>query len=358
VTIPKKFLDWIPTEKLIWQNVCRWIDSSILQKIKNPEKLDRKMLSENKNAIEFLEENKYLIYWDALSINPHTARCIATNAIDLIKKYTCNMTKNIHICSEKIECSTSCICIARLCQNENAIELIKTYIQQSKRNNKHLLWDCLSENPNAIELLIINFHQIDWESASLNEHIVPLFECLSEENVKLIFSHWLCWDNLSKNKHAIPFLEKHLDTPGLNARKHISIRELCSNENGMNLLKTLTHGFTTNMKYIEWYEFSKNQNAFPVIEHITDNFTKNIDKIKPYSFCQNKNPKLIDILKNNPSLIDWQQLSGNTNAIEMLKHNQDKICWYFLSYNKGIIEDDVVRYKRLLSIVTKYVYNF
>jgi hypothetical protein len=48
------------------------------------------------------------------------------------------------------------------------------------------------------------------------------------------------------------------------------------------------------------------------------------------------NKNAIELLKENPEMINWNILSSNKNAIELLKNNQDKIDYYNLSKNKGI----------------------
>ncbi len=48
------------------------------------------------------------------------------------------------------------------------------------------------------------------------------------------------------------------------------------------------------------------------------------NKIDWYWLSGNSNPKAIELLKENPDNIDWENLSENPAAIELLKDNKDK----------------------------------
>ena len=46
----------------------------------------------------------------------------------------------------------------------------------------------------------------------------------------------------------------------------------------------------------------------------------------------------MELLKANPTKIDWNYLSLNPNAIELLRKNPNKIFWLWLSSNPNIFD--------------------
>jgi hypothetical protein len=52
-------------------------------------------------------------------------------------------------------------------------------------------------------------------------------------------------------------------------------------------------------------------------------------------YILSSNPNAIDILAKNQSKIDWMALSGNINAIQLLNKNKHKIYWNILSMNEN-----------------------
>ena len=146
-----------------------------------------------------------------------------------------------------------------------------------------LVWNSLSRNPKAIELLRENQHKINWKFLSSNPNAIELLK----ENMDKIN-----WKFLSSNPNAIELLKANQDK--------IDWIWLSSNPNAIELLKANQHK-------IDWNRLSENPNA-------------------------------IELLKANQDKIDWNRLSENPNAIELLKANQDKIKWSFLSVNPNAIE--------------------
>ena len=69
-----------------------------------------------------------------------------------------------------------------------------------KENQDKINWQCLSINPNAIELLIKNQNEINWEWLSLNSNAIKLLK----ENINKIDWFWL-----SKNSNAIELLKEN-----------------------------------------------------------------------------------------------------------------------------------------------------
>lgn len=55
--------------------------------------------------------------------------------------------------------------------------------------------------------------------------------------------------------------------------------------------------------------------------------------IKPDMLANNPNPKLLPYLEKNPCMIDWVNLSKNSNAIQILKENTSFIDWKTVCLN-------------------------
>jgi hypothetical protein len=78
---------------------------------------------------------------------------------------------------------------------------------------------------------------------------------------------------------------------------------------------------------------SSNPNA---IELLRENPTK----INWYELSKNPNPEAIELLKKaNLNELNWRILSSNPNAIELLNANQGKIDWKELSKNPSIFDE-------------------
>jgi len=198
-----------------------------------------------------------------------------------------------------------------LSKNPNAIELLK-------KNPKKIDWGGLSENPNpeAIELLKANLDNIDWiawKSLSINPN-PNLIELLKKTNL-----NELDWRILSSNPYAIELLKENQDK--------IDWHYLSANPNAIELLKA-------NQNKIDWKWLSTNPSQYAI-----ELLKENQDKINWKWLSKNPHPSAIKLLKANPDEIDWLYLSLNPEAIELLKANPDKIEWYWLSENPAIFDE-------------------
>ena len=242
-----------------------------------------------------------------------------------------------------------------LSKNPNAIELLK-------KNPKKIDWGGLSENPNpeAIELLKANLDNIDWiawKSLSINPN-PNLIELLKKTNL-----NELDWRILSSNPYAIELLKENQDK--------IDWHYLSANPNAIELLKANQNkidwcGLSTNPYAIEllkenqdkidWHYLSANPNAIELLkanqnkidwkwlstnpsQYAIELLKENQDKINWKWLSKNPHPSAIKLLKANPDEIDWLYLSLNPEAIELLKANPDKIEWYWLSENPAIFDE-------------------
>jgi hypothetical protein len=182
------------------------------------------------------------------------------------------------------------ICWLNLCNNPEAIELLKEY-------RKKIDWPTLSGNQNASELLK---ERIEYENK------------LNETEYKKIKYNKICWGTLSGNPNAIDLLKNNKDK--------IAWDVLSGNPNAIDLLKN-------NKDKIDWEVLSGNPNAIDLLR-------ENIDEID--WGVLSGNPNAIDLLRENMDEIDWEVLSGNPNAIDLLRENMDEIDWEVLSGNPAI----------------------
>lgn len=229
-------------------------------------KIDPYRLSENPNAIPFLETHPKHIIWFYLSGNP--------NAVPLLEKYP-----------HQIEWFT-------LSRNPNAMHLLTA---NQDKINWHML--CCNPNPEAMTLLTntetIDIQYIDWGCLSSNPNALPLLEQYPEKVI---------WEDASHNFAILPFLEKHLD--------QVDFESLCN------------HGDYTTPEVIEflerhvdklcdfcWDQLSCEPNAVPLL-------TQYPDKISWKRLS--RNPGAIPLLEQYPEKISWNDLSANPNAMHML----------------------------------------
>jgi len=317
--IPKRFLDWVETNKLDWYCVCKWVDDSILFDYKD--KLTEEQLYSvcaNENAIFFIEDrieikmqNKLqrkqlsVIDWSLLSSNK--------NAIHILKKYKDQ------------------IFLHRLCLNENAID-----------------WICELTN-NFTE----NMHKIDWTNFCKNKNAIPIIERLIKQNPKIVKD--LSWMQLSANPNAISLLQ--------NNYKNINFASLCENPNAIPFLKKKTNNFTQNMELIHWYSLTSNPNAIPIFKKHWLQPNSNLpDKISWDELCENPNAvdfvyQLTNGFTTRLHKIKWGSLWCNPNALPLLLKNNKTAYYHNLSWNQGITEIDKNRYKSWLDYITNFVYH-
>ena len=175
-----------------------------------------------------------------------------------------------------------------------------------------LIWNLLSLNPNAIELLKENQDRIDWTYLSTNPKAIELLKANRDE---------INWTWLSKNPNP-----KALELLKANPNE-IDWDWLSANPAAIELLEA-------NTDKIDWLYLSSNPAAMDLLK-------ANRDEIDWQYLSKNPNPEAIELLKANRDEIDWEYLSENTNpaAIELLKKNQDKIDWDTLSQNPAIFDE-------------------
>ena len=263
----------------------------------------KRFLSNNLRAVDFLEENKNFIDWNALSLNP--------NAIKLLEN---NLNKiNWYL----------------LCINYNAIHIIE-------KNINKVDWNILSCNPNAVNILENNIDKINWSSLSSNISLKAIN--ILENNLNKIN-----WINLSQNPSASKLLLANQDK--------INIYMFAKNENIIKIINNekfcikILENYKNDNEF--WKNLSSNKYAIPLLED-------NIDKIDWDTLSGNLNA--IHLLEKNQEKINWTMLSRNLNAIHLLEKNQEKIVWTLLCENPlgyNLLQDSINK-KRIPEVI---IYN-
>jgi hypothetical protein len=186
--------------------------------------------------------------------------------------------------------------------------------------NININWECISmsQDPNIIYILEDNIDKISWKYISCNS---------CEEVMKFVINHLIYidmnefdWGFLSRNRSqgAIDILTMFKDK--------IEWGLLSGNNFAVDLLKE-------NIDKIRWGLFVLNSSEWAV-----DMIERNLDSIPWVNnkmLSSNYSPRIIDILRRNPHMIDWYYLSQNPFAAPLLLENLDKINWEALSSNEG-----------------------
>ena len=358
--------DWIPIDKLDWDN-----------------------LAFNPNSMILLDKYHNNINWKNLSNNPYT--------VELIRKYifgkdlkTSKSNNPVYILKSPEELDW-----AVLSSNTEAIDMLETRIEQGGKDidwyllsgnsgairilNKpeyyeNIVWLSLSRNPNAINLLKkrwklekqlkkVNIEQyntlkyaeniVAWNILSGNPNAIDLLrEKIKEESLlsqeeydTLEYNEKIAWANLSENPEAIDLLEKNKDkivwsnlSSNTNPKAIKLLKERVEYEKSLSIIE-----YKELSKKINWAYLSNNKNAIKILE-------KNIDKIVWTALSNNMGA--IHLLEANQKKIDWEVLSGNPNAMNLLEANQDKINWEVLSRNPNAMNlleanQDKINWKEL-----------
>jgi ribosomal protein L24E len=248
--------------------------------------------------------------WSALSLNPNPiALYILSQNLTKIDNLNLMMNKNTRAFSNKFYLkyliSNDDTYMEMFSANSNDLDLLKINIEK-------INWAYLSKNPNAIELLKTNPQNIDWTYLSSNPNAIELLKA-NPQNIN--------WYNLSSNPNAIELLKAN---PNM-----INWHNLSGNPSAIELLKE-------NPEKIDWKILSGNPSAIELLE-------QNPEKIKWSMVCNIQKKEAIDLIrnhleKNRYNYLDWCELSCNPFAIELLKENPRRIHWDELSLNPAIFQ--------------------
>ena len=323
--------EWIPHRKIYWGFYSLNPNAiDFLSLPENKKKIDYSQLSKNtnSNALKLIKEeirinpNNPDIDWRALSANPE--------AIDIL---------DVH--RDKIKWYALCFNTS-----PRAIQILKENQLEKDNGDDDIYWDdlCLNTSNEAIDFLSLqeNYRYIEWNILSLNTNPKAIallikkeseeFDLEDREFNRLQDNEKICWTNLSENINAISLLE----------RKWEEEKELLKNDiKQYNILK--------NKHYIiHWDVLSGNPKAINLLRDKIEEEKKipkkkfdrldDNEKINWAKLSASAEPKVIQLLEENPTKIVWFTLSANPKAIKLLEENQTKINWPQLSANPKAIK--------------------
>ena len=325
--------EWIPHRKIYW-GFCSLNPNAIdfLSLPENKKYIDYSQLSKNTNskALELIKEeirinpNNPDIDWRALSANPEAIDILDNNR-NKIKWYS-------------------------LCYNINprAIQILKENQIEKDNGDDDIYWDnlCLNTSNEAIDFLKENYRYIEWDILSVNTNPKAIellikkeseeFDLEDREFNRLEDKEKISWKRLSGNINAISLLE----------RKWEEEKELLRNDiKQYNILKKKDY-------IIDWDVLSGNPNAIDLLRDKIEEEKKipkkkfdrleDIEKINWVKLSASAEPKVIQLLEENPTKIIWFTLSANPKAIKLLEEEikvyPTKINWAQLSANPKAIK--------------------
>jgi len=196
--IKYKLKDWIPPEKLDWENLSENPNAiDLLRENIDNININWSMLSANPNAIELLKTYRSEIDWCELSINPSAVELLKDNPNKIYWPYLSRNTNTAAI--KLLKTNPNRIEWGFLSANTNreAIKLLKA-------NPDNINWKILSSNPVAIDILKAKRYNIDWDILSMNSSTEAI-ELLKENQDKID------WHRLSENPAAIELLKNNKD---------------------------------------------------------------------------------------------------------------------------------------------------
>jgi len=193
-----------------------------LKKWVQHKKLSFHYLSNNPAAIDFLEDNKYLIVWDSLSLNEEAYHLLIENQ-DKINWHNLSLNKGMFYLLSKNMYEINWLSLSK---NPAAIDILLHY-NTSLHNYGNLY--CFNQNPHprAIDYLIQNPDKIIWDALSLNSGARKLFDIFGYSKVDwLVLSGNPCvidillkntnkvyWPYFNMNPHpkAVEYLKEHYE---------------------------------------------------------------------------------------------------------------------------------------------------
>ena len=269
----------------------------------NAELLCNSCLSRNKNAVDFLRNNKERIDWFWFSANPNATTYLLSSPENISKINWQMFSKNNSSKAVEFllrEDNQERIYWSDFCGNTSPLA-VRTIINE----NYTIDWGNFSKNPTAINEIVKEYEkpnhgEIDWFNLALNPKIMVLINKYPE------VYEILDKDLLNTNEGAINYLLKEKN------RKHININYLSGNTSyeAIEFLKE-----DENKKYLDWNLISGNPYG---IELVTEKLEE----------------------ENGEYVVNWDELCMNPNAIEILQNEKykHKINFSLLSINPSIFK--------------------
>lgn len=167
----------------------------------------------------------------------------------------------------------------------------------------------LSQNPYAVEILKANKHLINKYAVSINKAICEIYQ--PDDPIFTTNSHDFSWRCLSSNIGAIPILERHQDK--------IIWYELSENTAAIGLIER-------NLDKVNWDIFIRNPCIVKLIK--TNSCARKY--ITPHIY---RNPSIKEIINVDLPHDEWNLLNVNSGAVDLLVDNPKLINWKNLAYN-------------------------
>lgn len=268
---------------------------------KHIQKKDIGLLCYNENAIPILKKltnnfntNLTIMHWNAF--------CEHASSFPVLKRLTKNFTINMHILNWYY-----------LSFNPNAIDLLERKLETESLSddfNKpktfcwtpkevpNVNWANLCQNRNAMSLIKQYIQKIDWYFLCSNPSAVSFLEEFTDGFTNNLDKIW--WRRLSINPQAIHILEKHKDK--------IDWRYLCWNVNAIHLIEEML-----------------DNDPFGLLQ-TRNHICESQDGDKICWMMMSKNPNAIHLLSKNIDKVDWHYLSENPSIFEIdnTKYNKSK----------------------------------
>lgn len=198
------------------------------------------------------------------------------------------------------------------------------------KNIHKINWQYLAKNPNAVHLIegairVSKYDKLDAYYLSQNTNAINIIL----DKPELI--HWNC---LSSNTSAHPIFEKYKDQITLNLAIWSQQRVNVKINKRVNLCTYISDGHIIN-----WDMFYQNPAAIDILYPYISQLIRSRNLVNKQEFSKvSANPSAIRLLNQYPQIIDFEYLSGNPNARNLLVSNLDKVCWHRMSENPSMID--------------------
>lgn len=275
-----------------------------------------KLITGNKFAVKLLEQCPRLIDLDYLYRNK------SPDIAEIMYRHPEYRERQHTICSVDTPIIDTYLPNLNL-QNKplRGLSLNKRAIPFLAKHPELIVWDALSENPEAIDILEANPDKISYSYLSRNPNPRAL-ELLKEHPEKIDWvavclnpSDWaihllmenpekIVWYNLSQNRNplAIPLFQIVIDNSEV---RKINSFFISTNPNAIGIL-------SRNPTLIYWPAFCASASTTEQFNYIREN----LDKVDWASMSMNTNPLALDLLLEFPENIDWVALLGHQNIFE------------------------------------------
>ena len=298
--------------KIVWNEFCKNENDEAIEYLKtHPDKINWAGLSGNKNAMsilkEELEKEPNKIVWNEFCKNEND------EAIDYLKEHPKKIEWSVFSLNKNPK-MTSLINVnhiqnfSALCENENAIDIIKQKLSKNKSLYQWVNWNGLSKNKNAIDLLIkitikpkspkirpnhdffnlTNVNMKGYDPIEITEDLIIEYINKNASNIVLICNTFVTVSSIQK-------LQKLYDTAD-------NLVYACYNDEGyigdgridktQKYFKLAVMGFTQNYTYVNLMDMKK---IFDILKIKEKENKEETSKFRIYEFVPT-NQRLISVI--------------------------------------------------------------